>query len=57
MFVDSVLDELEELSESFLEGLGGGLPDDVVVMGVVGYLMSLAVDFLDHLGLTLPQLA
>ncbi len=57
LFVDSVFDELEEFSESFFEGLGWGLPDDVVVMGVVGYLMSLTVDFLDYLGLTLRQLA
>ena len=57
MLPDSVLDEADELAESLLEGLGRSLPDDVVVVGVVGDLVSVSVDFFEYLGLALCKLA
>jgi hypothetical protein len=57
MFIELVFDEFEELCESFSEGYGSGLPDDVVMMGVIPYFMPFSCDLLEDLGLALGEFA
>ncbi len=55
--VDVVFDEFEEPLKTLLEGCGSCLPDDIVMMRMVAYLMSLAGDFGEDLGLALGEFA
>ena len=57
MLVDSGFHEFEKLFQALFEGLGSGLPDDVVMVGVVADLMSLSKYLLEDLGLALGEFA